>query len=149
MVLHTLLSILSFLLFSHSIPIAMFNVYECDRSICIDITLDIADLEETLKVKYSAFNVDNLEQYINEKTSFLFDDIASEIEIKTISKDSEHIKLKGIFKSNIPISNNIRIKNIVLNNISNQANIIHLNLKNLDVDYHMSKTRQEILVPIK
>lgn len=131
---------------SHSIHIALIKICEIKDHYKIEITLDIKDLEITLKTNKSDITVMMMDHYINENMSIKFDQIPADIIIKQIAINNDHFKISGELMHDVYLAKTFTVTNSILTNIDNHSNIVQLRINNIEDDYHMNRKRTHLSI---
>lgn len=132
----------------HDLPLGYFKIYEVDKMVLVCVTLDRTDLAKALSKDFQEISSNDVQVYLNNHSSWVFDEKTVPIEITELSQDHDHLKITGLFEGVNPDLNKIDIKNKVFLHVPNQSNIVEINLGNKMVDFHMNRRRQEITIEI-
>ena len=130
--------------FAHDVPMAVFHISESNNSIEINITFDLEDFCESLDINTQEVDLEKMQNYINDHTSFQFNTLVSSVKILETKIVRDHIKVKGVFEKVDQKVKTLKIKNTCLINISRHSNVIQVDLNNKSKDYRMHKKRTEI-----
>lgn len=130
--------------FAHDVAIAVFHISESNESIQIDIAFDIEDFCESIGIKAEEVNLEKMQNYLNDNTSFQFNTLVSSLEVLEIKIVRDHIKVRGVFEKVVESVKTIKIRNNCLINVSGHSNIIKVDLNDKSKDYRMHKERTEI-----
>lgn len=133
---------------NHNGPMAVFKIYQESETIHLDITLDAEDLAQELRLGPPDISKDVMEKYLRSNTSFIFDNIINELDIVDFDFVGEHLKINGVFITEIAITKQLEIINNCLLNVDNQSNIIQIDLNGDSKDYRMHKKRNSITVDL-
>jgi len=128
----------------HDVPIATFHITESNAILKIDITFDLEDFSKSLNIKTTEINLENVQNYLTENTSFQFNDQVSNLTISEVKIIRDHIKVKGNFGKSGMLIKTIKVENRCLNNVRRHSNIIQIDLNNKSRDYRMHKKRSVI-----
>jgi hypothetical protein len=130
----------------HDLPIGYFRMYELDSLTMMNITLDAEDVAKAISKTVTEINLHDFQTYVNENTSWKFDNKKALIIIDQLNLEKDHLKAIGHFEGENLCNKNLYISNRILLEIDNQSNIIEINLQDQTMDFHMNKKRKEIHV---
>ncbi len=128
----------------HDVPIAIFHITQSNGVINLGINFDLHDFSESLDIKTSEVNLESMQSYLDENTSFQFNAQIAQIKISEVKIVRDHIKVKGSFGKVEKNIQTIEIENTCLNNVSRHSNVIQIDLNNKSKDYRMHKRRTAI-----
>jgi len=144
----TLFCLVHFAIVEHSVPIAIFNIHQLSNQVLLDITIDKENLSEELDLAPTDLTKKVILKYLQENTSFSFDNKINELEIKDLNQMGDHLKIDCVFKTEISNVKQLEIKNTCLLNIDNHSNIIQVDLNNISKDYRMYIKRKTISIDL-
>jgi len=134
----------------HDVAIANFDIFQKENSIQLEIVMDKESVEKSLKECLKGevdFNRKNISQYLNEKSTWEFNDDVVELEVINISKDELFYHIKCQFKNDLDVIKKIKIRNTcLLEKTKNHSNIMNFHLNNKMRTFRMHKGRKKILV---
>jgi len=128
----------------HDVPMATFHITESNAVIKLDITFDVEDFSKSLDIETTDINTENMENYLTENTSFLFNDKVARLKISEVKIVRDHIKVKGNFGKSALMIKTIKVENRCLNNVPRHSNIIQIDINDKSRDYRMHKKRTVI-----
>jgi len=128
----------------HDVPLAIFHITQSNEIVNLDINFDLNDYSQSLDIKSTDVNIDNMQCYLDEHTSFRFNAQTASIKISEVKIVRDHIRVKGSFGKVEKNISSIEIENTCLNNVSRHSNIIQVDLNNSSKDYRMHKKRTKI-----
>jgi len=130
---------------AHDVPMASFHITTSDdASVQIDITFDLEDFAASLAIKADEVNLEKVQGYLDEHTSFQFNHKIKKLKISSVKIVRGHIKVKGSFGKVAQKINNLKIENTCLNNVYRHSNVIQVDLNNSSKDYRMHEKRTVI-----
>lgn len=144
----TLFCLVQFALVNHNVPIAIFNIHQVSNLVLLDITIDKENLSEELDLAPTDLTKQVILNYLQENTSFSFDNKINELEIKALNQKGDHLKIDCVFKTEISNVKQLEIKNTCLLSIDNHSNIIQVDLNNISKDYRMYVKRKTISIDL-
>ncbi len=125
----------------HDVPLAVFHIMESNGMLEIDITFDLEDFSKSLDVEIAEVNVERMQKYLTENTSFQFNAKVANLKISEVKIVRDHIEVKGNFVEIIKNINNIKIENTCLNNIRRHSNVMQIELNDETKDFRMHSRR--------
>jgi len=128
----------------HDVPVAIFHITQSTDIVNLDINFDLEDYSETLDIKSTEVNIENVQCYLDEHTCFRFNTQMAIIKISEVKIVRDHIRVKGSFGKVEKNISSIEIKNTCLNNVFRHSNVIQVDLNNSSKDYRMHKKRTKI-----
>lgn len=128
----------------HDVPVATFHITASKAIINLDITFDLEDFTESLEIKTTEVNLKNVQAYLDENTSFQFNDQVANFKMTEVKIVRDHIKARGTFGKVEKNIRTIKVENTCLNNVLRHSNIIQIDLNNQSKDYRMHKKRTVI-----
>lgn len=153
MVLFSILYLFTLFIFplnSHEVQLARFELTQKNGHLKLEIFVEIKDLN-ACKNNFS-------ELHLNEKTAFLNDYIANQTEwyfnnqrkticAYTYTSDLNHLKLVGYFNQVPKNIQSIQVNNrLLIQEIPDHLNIVHINLYEKLRSFRMDKQRQKITI---
>ncbi len=128
----------------HNTPLGIFYLYSVDGVIQIDITFEMSDFLNEQNVQRVAVNQAFLETYLDNHTSFVFNDKEASLAISIIELQTDHIRINGAFSGVMGPIEKIEIGNTCLIEVLDHSNLIQLDLNETFRDFGMHKGRTEI-----
>ncbi len=141
----SIIFVLSFNIIAHDAAIAIFTIKQKNDKTLLDITLDAQDLASVLDVLEKELSSSLIENYLNEQTTFLFNEEQYNVKINEIHRRGDHLQIRGFFDSEIIEINTIKIQNTCLLEIEDHSNIIQFRLNGKARDFRMNKHRTTIV----
>lgn len=136
-----------FSIFNHDVPIAKFLIFEnAERQLGFEFVLHDESIQREVDLNLASINQVQLEAYFRDQLNITFDETSAEIDVLKVQKEEHHLRIEGLLRNANKEWSSIVIKNRCLLSVPNQANIVQLQLRNVERDFHMHKGRQEIRV---
>jgi len=129
---------------AHDVPVATFRITASHAIINLDVSLDLEDFSESLDIEISEVNLKNVQTYLQENTSFQFNDQVANFKITEVKIIRDHIQAKGTFGRVAKNIKTIKVENTCLIDVARHSNVIQVDLNNQSKDYRMHKKRTEI-----
>ena len=126
---------------THQVPLAKFHIVKSNETINLDIIFDLEDFSESLDIHTTEVNLENMQKYLSENTSFQFNDQLLSLKLSEVKIIRDHIRVKGSFGETQKEITTIKIENTCLNNIAHHSNVIQIDLNNESKDFRMHKRR--------
>lgn len=128
----------------HDAPVATFHITASEGMIKMDIVFDLEDFSKSLDIKSSEINLENVQRYLSDNTSFHFNAQFAELKIAEVKIVRDHLKVKGVFGKSNALIKNVKVENSCLVNVPHHSNVIQIDLNNKSKDYRMHKKRTMI-----
>lgn len=135
-----------FVRMEHDAVMAMFKVEQKADQVQLKLSFDIQDYLSSQNLTKNQVSIEQLKNYLNASTQWLFNDIRAEIIVKEINVQRDHFLADCEFDlANMEI-NKLVIKNEFLIGVKGHSNIIMMDLKDTFKDYRMHVGRKKIEV---
>lgn len=130
----------------HEVSIAIFRVSESSESIDLHITLDAADYCKETKSEEDKIALPTITKYLEQNFTLEINGEPAPYILTDLKSTGDHLQLKGHLVKKPASIQNISTTNKVMLNISDQSNILELDLNDERRDYRMHEERQRVFV---
>lgn len=139
-----LLLLLPLTIFSHDIPLGIFQLTFEQNHIQLEIKLEIEDIEQAVALQYKQKSTDRLvEQYIVAHTNWTINEQVLVPELCSTEKEGEHYYIIIHFiPPSLPLTSMSIENDCLLQEIDNHSNIIYINHRGQQRGFRLNKDRK-------